>query len=81
MEAVSTLDKTIQILRTLPEQQLDMIYSYTKFVNWQRQEARQPFQAAGDPFYSEGNIRYLERKMADYKAGRLRFAEHELIED
>ena len=36
---------------------------------------------ATDPFYSEGNMRYLERKMEDYKAGRLQFAEHELIED
>ena len=36
---------------------------------------------SADPFYSEGNIRYLERKMEDYKAGRLQFAEHELTED
>lgn len=27
------------------------------------------------------NMRYLERKMEDYKAGRLDFAEHELIEE
>lgn len=30
-----------------------------------------------DPFYSESNIRYLEKKMEDYKAGRLKLAEHE----
>lgn len=34
-----------------------------------------------DPFYSESNIRYLEKKMEDYKAGRLKLAEHELIEE
>lgn len=34
-----------------------------------------------DPFYSESNIRYLEKKMEDYKMGRLKFAEHELIEE
>ena len=34
-----------------------------------------------DPFYSDGNMRYLERKMEDYMAGRLQFAEHELIKD
>lgn len=34
-----------------------------------------------DPFYSENNIQYLERKMEDYKAGRLSFTEHEMIED
>ena len=84
MEAVSTLDRTIQILRVLPEQQLDMVYSYAQFVNWQRQDEYKTFREASnsaDPFYSEGNMRYLERKMEDYKAGRLQFAEHELIED
>ena len=84
MEAVSTLDRTIQILRVLPEQQLDMVYSYAQFVNWQRQDDYKAFREAidsADPFYSEGNMRYLERKMEDYKAGRLQFAEHELIED
>ena len=39
------------------------------------------FRRAVNPFYSESNIRYLEQKMADYKAGRLKFAEHELIEE
>ena len=84
MEAVSTVDRTIQILRVLPEQQLDMVYSYAQFVNWQRQDEHKAFREtidSADPFYSEGNMRYLERKMEDYKAGRLQFAEHELIED
>ena len=85
MEAVSTLDRTIQILRGLPEQQLDMVYSYAQFVNWQRQAEHETFYQAlkteaEDPFYSEGNMKYLKRKMEDYKAGRLQFAEHELIE-
>ena len=36
METVmSKLDKTIQILRALSEQQLDMIYSYAQFINSQ----------------------------------------------
>lgn len=39
------------------------------------------FNADPDPFYSESNIRYLEKMAEDYKAGRLKFAEHELIED
>ena len=47
------------------------------------QERRIPFEntADPDPFYSESNIRYLEKKMEDYKAGRLKLAEHELIEE
>ena len=44
---------------------------------WEFREASN----SANPFYSEGNMRYLERKMEDYKAGRLQFAEHELIED
>lgn len=44
-------------------------------------ERRIPFELSADPFYSDSNIRYLEQKMADYKAGRLKFVEHELIEE
>ena len=37
------------------------------------------FETAVDanPFYSESNIRYLEKKMKDYKAGRLKLVGHE----
>ena len=44
-------------------------------------EKRIPFEVSADPFYSESNIRYLEQKMADYKAGKIKLAEHELIEE
>ena len=44
-------------------------------------EKRIPFEVSADPFYSESNIRYLEEKMEEYKAGKLKFAEHELLED
>ena len=37
--------------------------------------------AAPDSFYSDSNIRYLERKLEDYKAGKTKLAEHELIEE
>lgn len=40
-----------------------------------------PFDITADPFYRETNMRYLEQKMADYKAGKLSFTEHDLIED
>lgn len=47
------------------------------------QERRIPFEitADADPFYQESNIRYLEKKMEDYRAGRLKLAEHDLIEE
>jgi DNA-damage-inducible protein J len=44
-------------------------------------ERRIPFELTADPFYSESNMRYLEQKIADYNAGKLKFAEHELIEE
>lgn len=34
-----------------------------------------------DPTFTEKDIRILEQRYADYKAGRRVFVEHELIED
>ena len=50
----------------------------TIFCKKMEQERRIPFEitADADPFYSESNIRYLEKKMEDYKAGRLKLTEH-----
>lgn len=54
----------------------------TIFCKTLERERRIPFEVAAnpDPFYHPGNIRYLERKVADYDAGRLKFEEHDLIE-
>jgi DNA-damage-inducible protein J len=60
---------------------LSMSAVFTIFAKKVARERRIPFEVSADPFYSESNIRYLEQKMADYKAGKLRFAEHELIEE
>ena len=43
-------------------------------------ESVEEITADPDPFYSESNTRYLEKKMGDYKTGQLKLAEHELIE-
>lgn len=60
---------------------LSMSAAFTVFARKVGREKRIPFDVSVDPFYSESNIRYLEQKMADYKAGKLEFAEHELIEE
>ncbi len=62
---------------------MNLTTAITIFCTKVAQERRIPFEitADPDPFYSESNIRYLEKKMEDYKAGRLKFAEHELIEE
>ena len=60
---------------------MSMTTAFTIFAKKVCREKRIPFNVSIDPFYSESKMRYLERKMADYKAGRLNFAEHELIEE
>ena len=60
---------------------LSMSAAFTIFAKTVGRERRIPFEVSADPFYSAANIRYLEKKMEDYKAGRLQVADHELIED
>lgn len=62
---------------------MNLTTAITIFCTKVAQERRIPFEITADPapFYSESNIRYLEKKMEDYKAGRLKLAEHELIEE
>ena len=66
---------------TCSDMGMSMTTAFTIFARTVVRERKIPFVVAADPFYSENNIRYLEKKMEDYKAGRLKTAEHELIED
>lgn len=60
---------------------LSMSSAFTIFAKKVSREKRIPFDVSIDPFYSESNIRHLEKKMEEYKAGHLQLAEHELIEE
>lgn len=60
---------------------LSMSSASTIFAIKVSREKRIPFDVSIDPFYSESNIRYLEKKMEEYKAGKLQSAEHERIEE
>lgn len=60
---------------------LSMSAAFTIFARKVSREQRIPFDLAIDPFYSESNIRYLENKYADYKAGKMQIEKHELIEE
>ena len=60
---------------------LSMSSASTIFAIKVSREKRIPFDVSIDPFYSESNRRYLEKKMEEYKAGKLQSAEHELIEE
>lgn len=60
---------------------LSLSAAFTVFAKKVARERRIPFEINADPFYSESNIRYLEKKLEDYKAGRLPLVEHGLIEE
>lgn len=59
---------------------LSMSAAFTIFAKKVGREKRIPFEVSVDPFYSESNIRYLERKKREIDEGRAHFAEHDLIE-
>ena len=63
------------------EMGISMSAAFKIFAKKVGREKRIPFEITAEPFYSESNIRYLEEKMEEYKAGKLKFAEHELLED
>ena len=50
------------------------------FIKSVLREHKLPFEIKTDPFYSESNIKYLEKIVSDIKEGRAKFEEHELIE-
>jgi DNA-damage-inducible protein J len=52
----------------------------TVFLKVVEREREIPFKIASDPFYSESNMNYLRKVVADMDAGR-NVSEHELIED
>ena len=60
---------------------LSMSTAINIFLKKVARERRIPFELTADPFYSESNMHYLEKKMDDYKVGRLNLAEHELLEE
>ena len=67
--------------KVLDELGLSMSAAITVFLKKVGREHRIPFDVSADPFYSESNIKYLERIMGDIEAGKARFAEHELLEE
>lgn len=77
------LDKDVKasMEQVCSELGLTMSAAFTIFAKKVGREKRIPFDVSVDPFYSESNIHYLEQKPANYKAGKLKFEEHELIEE
>ena len=59
---------------------LTMSAAFTIFARKVGREKRIPFEVSIDPFYSDSNIRYLEKIAREIKEGKAHFAEHDLIE-
>ncbi len=62
---------------------MSMTTAFCVFAKMAVRERKIPFEikADADPFYSEENIRILEKRIADLKVGRSTMKEHELLED
>ncbi len=60
---------------------MNMTTAFTIFATKVSREKRIPFEISADPFYSESNMKYLERVISDIEAGKSKLAEHDLIED
>ena len=60
---------------------MSMSTAFTIFAKKMRREKRIPFEVSIDPFYSDANMAYLRRVMAEIDSGKAALAEHDLIED
>ena len=63
------------------EMGMSMTTAFTIFAKRVTKERRIPFEVSADPFYSESNIKHLEKVVSDIELGRATLTEHDLIED
>ena len=59
---------------------MNMTTAFCVFARQAVREQRIPFEIAADPFYSQANMRRLEKAVSDVKAGRAKLTAHELLE-
>ena len=63
------------------EMGMSMTTAFTIFATKVTKEKRIPFEITADPFYSESNIKYLEKIITDIESGKAKLVEHDLIEE
>ena len=63
------------------EMGMSMTTAFTIFATKVTKEKRIPFEMTADPFYSESNMKYLEKVIADIESGKAKLVEHDLIEE
>lgn len=59
---------------------INLTTAFTIFAKKVSRERRIPFELSADPFYSESNMRYLEKVISDIDEGRAKLVEHDIIE-
>lgn len=67
--------------KTCKEMGMSMTTAFTIFATKVSREKRIPFEINIDPFYSENNIKYLEKVISEIETRKAKLVEHELIED
>ena len=60
---------------------MSMSTAFTIFAKKMRREKRIPFEVSVDPFYSDANMAYIKKVIAEIDSGKATLAEHVLIED
>ena len=63
------------------EMGMSMTTAFTIFATKVTKEKRIPFEITADPFYSESNMKYLEKVIADIESGKAKLVENDLIEE
>ena len=67
--------------QTCQEMGMSMTTAFTIFATKVSREKRIPFEISADPFYSESNIKHLNKVISNIESGQAKLTEHELIEE
>ena len=63
------------------EMGMSMTTAFTIFATKVARERRIPFEITAEPFYSESNMKHLEKVIADIESGKAKLVEHDLTEE
>ena len=66
--------------QALNDMGLTMSAALTVFLKKVSREHRIPFEITADPYYSESNMRHIEKLIREVEQGTAKLEEHELIE-
>ena len=73
-------DLKIKMEKACKEMGISISTAFSMFAAKVANEKRIPFEICVDPFYSEANIKRLEKIVADIETGKAKFVQHDLIE-